>query len=300
MAWQRRWLACLLACAAPTVGGCSLLLPWDELTGTGGAADGGAADASDASVGPPDVVVDRGDGAPGGDASFDASDGGYPEGSWCAMHSAGAVFCDDFDYESTAFERWSSQEFQIAASARFSSDAESPPHAFELTSGPITPNTYFLEVLQESVPPLAGSSSISLSFAFQPAAAWDAGGGPEMNVATISQGPGAPRSDVWLQAGPYGAVLLEQVTGADGGTAFPSQSSSVVVANPGHWTQVVIAIDFPSLTATLTLDGVQVAMLELQGQWSAAAETNVYLGDWYVPATPGFDLLYDDAVIRQQ
>jgi hypothetical protein len=290
----------VLACAAPATGGCSLLLPWDELTGPGGPADAGHVEASDVEV-QEAAATDRDAPSDSPGETEAASDGGYPEGSWCAKQAAGAAFCDDFDFETTSFERWSSHEFQIGGSARFSTVAESPPHAFELTSGPITPSTYYLEVLQESVPPRAGATSISLSFAFEPALAWDAGGGQEMNVATISQGPGAPRSDVWLQLGPYGAVLLEQVTGADGGTSFPRQSSSGVVPNPGHWTHVVLAVDFASLTANVTLDGVSVATISsLQGQWSAAAQTNVYLGNWYVPATPGFDVLYDDAVIRQQ
>jgi hypothetical protein len=267
----------MLAWAAPALGGCSLLLPWDELSGQGGTPDSGHTDASDA-----------------------VSDGGYPEGSWCAMQPPGAVLCDDFDFETTAFERWSSHTFDIQGSAGFSTTAESPPYSFELKSGAITPNTYYVEVLQESVMPLAGTTSVSLSFAFQPAVSWDAGGGGEMYVATISQGPGAPRSDVWLEFGPMGTGLYEQITGTDGGVAFPPQSWSGTVPNTGHWTHVALQVDLAAATASVTLDGVMVGMLSLQGAWSTTALTNVYLGDSYLAATPAFDLLYDDAIIRQQ
>ena len=120
-----------------------------------------------------------------------------------------------------------------------------------------------------------------------------------MSIFSVSQGPGLPRSAVYLYVGSGGTQLFEQLTDDDGGTSFPSQPWSPMVLDTGHWTHVAIDFDFSVPTATLSLDGTTLFTITLQGAWSASAVTDVYLGDWYITSTSGFDLLFDDAVIRQ-
>ena len=120
-----------------------------------------------------------------------------------------------------------------------------------------------------------------------------------MSIFSLSQGPGLPRSAVYLYVGLGGTQLFEQLTADDGGTSFPSQPWSPTVVEPGHWTHVSVDLDFSGPTATLSLDGTMLFTITLQGAWSASAVTDVYLGDWYITDSNGFDLLFDDAVIRQ-
>ncbi len=118
-------------------------------------------------------------------------------------------------------------------------------------------------------------------------------------IASLTQGPGVPRYAIGLTVGQSGTVFQEQDTTLDGGSSFPATQSSSALLDTGHWTHVVVALDLAASTATLSFDGVQNAVLDLQGAWSASAVTTVYLGDWFIPQTSGFDVLYDDVVIRQ-
>jgi hypothetical protein len=257
---------------------CSLLLPFQEL--------------SDGTTTPAEA------GAEPLDAAGDA--GPYPDDSWCATQPPlGMTFCDDFDFETTAFERWTSQTFDVQGSASFSDVAESPPHSFQMSMPAITAGTYVEAVLEENVAADPSASSVSLSFSFQPAEPWDAGEGGDIYVAAFQQGPGIPRSAVALQMGPSGTSLSEQVTVLDGGSLFPPFQSSPFVPPAGQWTHVAIEMNLASSTATVSLDGAVAFTLTLSGPWSPSVSTRVYLGDTYVTATAGFDVLYDDAVIRR-
>ena len=90
----------------------------------------------------------------------------------------------------------------------------------------------------------------------------------------------------------------EQVTAIDGDASFPPGGYLQMVLPP-TWTRVVVDMDFAAEKATLSFDGTVVLTLSLQGAWSATAATKVYLGNWYVTPTSGYDVLYDDVVIRQ-
>lgn len=312
-----RVLLCALACAALGSGACSLLLPFGDLS-AGAVSDGGVQDAtSGGDALPAEATVEAqapADGglegeADGGDDASDAASGfHYPDGSWCSTQPPGMVLCDDFDFETTQFERWERHEFDVQGSASLSVHAESPPHAFALDMSSLTANTFFIEALEQDVAPASSTTSLSLSFAFQATFPWDEdagegglGGDGFMLAATLSQGPGVPRTAVALDFDPTGTSLREQLTAVDGGASFPSPQYAASTPEGGPWTHVVIDLDFASATATLSLDGVTVITLALQGAWSPSLTTTVYLGDWYIHSSgPGFELLYDDAVIRQR
>jgi hypothetical protein len=310
------WAPSLLACSALASAACSLLLPFHDLDDGSGADAGQGQDTGPGSDGAPSPdsasAHDAGaesareglvDGS--GDASVDApvEDTGtgprYPDGSWCATQPPGMAFCDDFDFETTQFERWTRYEFDIGGSAGFSSTAESPPHAFELKAPALTANTFYIEALEQVVAPASASTGLVLSFSFRPALPWDAGGGGDLSIVSLTQGPGVPRYAVDVTVGQSGTALQEQDTALDGGSSFPAAQSSSLVLDGGHWTHVVVALDLSSSTATLSFDGVQNASIHLQGAWSTSASTTVFLGDWFIPQTSGFDILYDDVVIRQ-
>jgi hypothetical protein len=300
---RRQTASALVALCAGAVG-CSVLLPFDQLDddpldaaasldvapvdapspSDAARSEGAAADAGSVSDGEPTDAH----------ASSDAAV--YPDGSWCAAQPTGMMFCDDFDFETVAFERWTSIVLQIGGSASFSNVAESPPHSFALNVPAVTPNTFYSEVLHESVP--ANGSSLSLSFALRLGVPWDADSATPY-VTTVLQGPGLPRYSVGVMVAPDGFYAQEQIVD-DGGTTFNAAGPSSTVLGAGQWTQFALDVDFAARKATVTLDGQPAFTLSLQGQWSATATTDVYLGDWYVPTTPAFDLLYDDAVIRQK
>ncbi|HEY6463017.1 MAG TPA: LamG-like jellyroll fold domain-containing protein [Polyangiaceae bacterium] len=306
----------LVAIACVGAAGCSLLLPFDDLTdgardaGTDGGAvhdattldaatDTGRSGEAASESGALDtgtVVVDA------GDAGLDApADAGalYPDGSWCATQPPGMELCDDFDFETPSFERWSSTEIDVQGTADFSDAAESPPHSFELNIPALNPNSFYIEALEKVVPGMAGAADLTISFSFQPAVPWDGAAGTPF-ILSIAQGPGAPRFALGLDVGTSGINFQEQDTEVDGGTSFsPLQYSSMPVQN-GAWTRFVVDLGFATNTATVTIDGVPTLSLDLVGAWSAAASTTVYLGDWFVTTTPGFDVLYDDVVIRRQ
>jgi hypothetical protein len=261
----------------------SLVLPFDQLAPAPGSSDGGDASLSDA-------PLDQGD----------AGASAYPDGSWCASQPAGMVFCDDFDFETTAFERWNRYEFDIQSSAGFSPVAESPPHSFALTVPTINPGTYYVESLELDVAPDPTTPTLSLSFAFRPAAGPDAGQTADVYVAAITQGPGAPRYAAELQLGPSGAVLREQDTFPDGGVTFPPEVAAPNVAGADRWTHVAIDVDLASPAVTVSFDGTKIITDPLSGPWSPAERTTVWLGVWYLPAETAFGVLYDDVVIRRR
>jgi len=288
----------LAAMLVPGAAGCSLLIPLDGTTG--GSRDAGAEAAAD-DAGDDGATADApdGDGARPVEAGGDAAP--YPPGSWCATQSlAGLTFCDDFDDETTAFERWTSARFDVAGSGQLSNVAKSAPHALDVNVPAYTSSTYFLEALQEHVHAEPASSALSLAYDFQaPVTTAGDGGTGDLFVASIAQGPQAPRVAVALRIGPDGSALQEQDTDANGNNTFNDSGVGVSMPSPGTWAHVVFTIDFAGSTATVSFDGATALTLPLKGAWTAQADTDVYLGDWYLVSTPGFEMRYDDAVIRQ-
>ncbi len=304
--------------------GCSLLVDLSDTTGgtagsgspDGAARDGGgsvAADGAspDASVpldasGPGDAGVPPGEGvSPDGGMPLDAGEAGgapdggpspYPPGSWCASNAPALFFCDDFD-DGPLGSRWTSTTLQVAGAATLSStNAPSPPNDLDIACPALMPSTFLLEVLTESIP---AASRIALAFDIDPVMfAADGHGGP-LYLATLSQGPGTPRSAIQFRAGNTLTDLQEQVILASGtiktGTG---QWASATLAPAGTWTHVEMVVDFTASPAgaTLRLNGQTVATGALDSSWTRAPAT-FDLGDWYIPTTDAFHVAYDNVTI---
>jgi hypothetical protein len=212
----------------------------------------------------------------------------------------GLVLCDDFDHDTLSFSRWTTRDFGVLGSAGFSMTHVSAPYSLDINVPPHTSSTFFLEALEKDVPGSPAASSLTLDYQLQPVSWPDAGGSGQIYTSSIAQGPGAPRVAVGLLTGPGGTVLIEQDTDATGQNTF--NSSSIGFFPPaGFFTHLTLVIAFGSTpTATLLNSGVTIITLSLKGNWQPATDATVFLGDWYLTTTPAFEILYDDATIRQQ
>ncbi len=265
--------------------GCSVLISLDGTTG--GAAQDAATEAADA----------------GAVGTVDAADTGpYPPGSWCSMQPmAGLTFCDDFDPpETTAFERWSEVRFDVAGTGRLSNVAVSKPSALDVVVPPYSSSTFFIEALVQHVQARPASGSISFGFDIQPPTPTGDAGLGDVYVATIAQGAQAgPRVAISFRVGPNGALLQEQITSATGSNTFNTGNAGPTMPPMGSWSHVVITVDFAAKTASLALGATTIPTLQLQGTWTAQSDSDVYLGNWYIPSEPGYEARYDNAVILQ-
>jgi hypothetical protein len=304
----RRATRVAIAAAAAGACACSLVTSIPDLT-SGSTGDASTQEAS------ADGLAPQTDGALDADAgnhaetSLDASQdgpgdggGGFPDGSWCAQQpTAGLILCDDFDYETLTFARWSRAQFDVTGSADFSPLHVSAPHSFEINVPQHTSSTYFVETLQKDVGGAASAASLSLDFQFQPVVISDAAGSNDVLVCAMAQGPGAPRVAISVHVGWGFMWMQEQITDATGKDTFNSSSFSQSSPPAGSFSDLALTIAFGTPpTATLRYEGTTVVTLPLQGGWQPQATTVVYLGDWYTVSTPGYDMLFDDAVIRQQ
>jgi hypothetical protein len=291
-------LTMLLAAGAA---GCSVLISLDGTTG--GTAQDAATEAADAGgVG----TVDAADALQAHDVmqpAADAADTGlYPPGSWCSMQPmAGLTFCDDFDPpETTAFERWSEVRFDVAGTGRLSNVAVSKPKALDIVVPPYTSSTFFIEALVEHVRASPTSSSLEFSFDIQPPTPTGDAGLGDVYVASIVQGAQAgPRVAVSFRVGPGGALLQEQVTSATGHNDWNTGDAGATMPPMGSWSHIVITVDFAAKTATLAVGSTMIPTVQLKGAWMAQSDSDVYLGNWYIPSEPGYEARYDNAVIRQ-
>jgi hypothetical protein len=295
--------------------GCSLLVDLSDTTGgTPGSSlpDGAGGEGGGDSSSPPDQGAPRDAGVPpaegmtpDGGVPLDAGEGGvspdgarppYPPGSWCASNAPALFFCDDFD-DGSLGSRWTTTSLQVAGAATLSSmNAPSPPNDFDLACPALMPSTFLLEVLTESIP---SASKIALAFDIDPLMfAADGRGGP-LYLATLSQGPGTPRSAIQFRAGNTLTDLQEQVILASGtiktGTG---QWASGTLAPAGMWTHVEMLVDFTAspAAATLRLNGKTVVTANLDSSWTRAPAT-FDLGDWYIPTTDAFHVAYDNVTI---
>jgi hypothetical protein len=275
-------------------GGCSVLVSLDGTTG--GAPHDAAPEAAD-------DVMQPADGADDVMQPADAADAGrYPPGSWCSKQPmAGLTFCDDFGPpETTAFERWSEVRFDVAGTGRLSNVAVSAPAALDVVVPPYASSTFFIEALVEHVQARPTSGSLSFSFDIQPPTPTGDAGLGDVYVATVAQGAqSGPRVAVSFRVGPGGGLLQEQITSATGSNTFNTGNPGATMPPMGSWSHVVITVDFAAKTASLAQGGTTSATLQLQGAWTAQADSDVYLGNWYVTSEPGYEARYDDAVIRQ-
>jgi hypothetical protein len=304
---MRRAATAVIAAATAAACACSLVTNIPDLT-SGSTADASPQEASS------DILAPQTDGALDATAGSDADaepadgsqdgslDGAFPEGSWCAQQpTAGLILCDDFDYETLAFSRWSRAQFDVSGTTDFSHVHVSAPYSFEIAVPQHTSSSFFIETLQKDVAGNAGAASLSLDFQFQPVVLSDASTSAYMPICSLAQGPGAPRVGIAVQTGLDAIWMQEQITDSTGKDTFNTSTFSQSVPPLGSFTDVTLTIAFgPSPTATLRAQGTLILTLTLQGAWSPQVATVVYLGNWYTVSTPGYDLLYDDAVIRQQ
>ena len=299
--------ACVLA-------GCSLLVDLSGTTGGGASgdsarADGGPGGASDAGAGAEvgsrgdaaDAAGTTGDGATaGGDATADGSaeTGGprYPPGSWCAQNASSLFFCDDFD-DGPLGARWTGTALQVSGAASLSTvNDRSPPYGLDIACPALTPSTFLTEVLTETIPP---ASRVALAFDFNPLMFPPDGHGGTLYLATMTQGPGTPRSAIQFRAGTSLTDLQEQVVLASGAIkSGTGQWESATLVQAGTWTRVEMDVDFTTspATAALRLAGQTVASGTLDSSWTRAAST-LQLGDWYIPTTPAFHVAYDNVTV---
>jgi hypothetical protein len=262
-------------------GGCSL---WVDLSGTTGG-DAGTNVHTPADGGTPaDGTV------PGDGAGFV-----YPTGSWCASNAPSLFFCDDFD-DGPLGSRWSGTTLQVAGAATLSTaNARSLPDGFDIDCPALMPNTFLLEVLTEAVP---AASRIALAFDFNPLA-FPSGQGGALYLATLTEGPGIPRSAIQFRAGAELTDLQEQIILSSGAIKTGTgQFESTTLVPLGTWTHVEVDLDFTAspVTATLLLNGRAAATGTLDESWTRAPVT-VDLGDWYIPTEPAFHVAYDNVTI---
>ncbi len=303
-------LAALGACVA----GCSLLV---DLSGTtGGSASG---DAARADGGPGGAIEDgagaegasrgddadaagtTGDGATAGgaatvDGSAEAGTPRYPPGSWCAENASSLFFCDDFD-DGPLGARWTGTALQVSGAGSLSAlNYRSPPYGFDVACPALMPSTFLTEVLTETIPP---ATRVALAFDFNPLMFPADGHGGTLYLATMTQGPGTPRSAIQFRAGTSLTDLQEQVVLESGAIkSGTGQWESATYVQAGTWTRVEIDLDFTTspATAALRLAGQTVAGGTLDSSWTRAAST-LQLGDWYIPTEPAFHVAYDDVTI---
>jgi hypothetical protein len=260
--------------------GCSLLV---DLSGTTGGDAGTSVDA------PSDGAAADG-AAPGDGASF-----GYPPGSWCASNAPSLFFCDDFD-NGPLGSRWSGTTLQVAGAATLSTvNARSLPNGFDIDCPALMPSTFLLEVLTKAVP---SASRIALAFDFDPLA-FPPGQGSALYLATLTEGPGIPRSAIQFRAGPELTDLQEQIVLSSGAIKTGTgQFESTTLVPLGTWTHVEVDVDLAAspATAALLLNGRTAATGTLDESWTRAPVT-VDLGDWYIPTEPAFHVAYDNVTI---
>ncbi len=158
------------------------------------------------------------------------------------------------------------------------------------------PSTFLLEILTKSIPP---ASQIALAFDFDPLMFPAGGHGDALYLATITQGPGTPRSALQFRAGSALTDLQEQVVLESGAVKTGTgQWESATLVPSDTWTHVEIDVDFTTspVAAKLRLNGKTVAAGGLDSSWTRAPAT-FDLGDWYVPAEPAFHVAYDNVTI---
>lgn len=297
-------------------GGCSLLIDLSDTSGGGGSdaapdveVDAGegtdglaASDAADSAVASSDAADGAGASSDAGNANrdagvdADAAGSAHPPGTWCATDAPSLWFCDDFD-DGALGARWTGATLQVASAATLSTtNRSSAPNGFDIACPALTPSTFLTEALTESIP---AASKVTLAFDLDPIAFPADGHGGTLYLATLTQGPGTPRNAIQFRAGTTLVDLQEQVILASGaiksGTGM--WASATLVPTDG-WTRVEVAVDFAATpaTATLRLGGQTVATGSLDSSWTRAA-TTFYLGDWYIPGTPAFQVAYDDVTI---
>jgi hypothetical protein len=278
--------------------GCSLLV---DLSDTTGGTDAGVA-TGDAGVASADAGVASADArAASADAGVASADAARPApvGSWCAENAASLFFCDDFE-DGPLGSRWNSSTLQVSGAATLSSTNDrSAPYGFEIACPSLMPSTFLMEVLTESIPP---ASRIALAFDFDPLVFPADGHGGTLYLATITQGPGTPRSAIQFRAGTSLTDLQEQVILASGAVkSGTGQWESATLVQTGMWTRVEVDLDLTSAPATvaLRLAGRTVATGTLDASWTRAPAT-LELGDWYIPTEPSFDVAYDNVTIALQ
>jgi hypothetical protein len=314
--------AMALAVLGMLAGGCSLLI---DLAGTtGGSASGAGSEAGREEGGPGGEGSAPGDGAApqadgdgvraeagsdGGpvsaddgaaaDVSPDAGRPPYPPGSWCATNAPALFFCDDLD-DGALGSRWTGSTLQVAGAATLSTtNAHSPPQGFDIACPALMPSTFLTEALTESIP---ASSRVALAFDFDPLTFPADGQGGTLYLATMTQGPGTPRSAIQFRAGTALTDLQEQVILESGAIKVGTgQWESATHVQVGTWTRVEMDIDFTTSPATvaLLLGGQSVATGTLDPSWTRATST-FYLGDWYIPGEPAFHVAYDNVTIAVQ
>jgi hypothetical protein len=244
------------------------------------------------------LLVDLSDTTGGSDAGLATTGDARPApvGSWCAENATSVFFCDDFD-DGPLGSRWTSSTLQVSGAATLSSTNErSPPYGFEIACPSLMPSTFLMEVLTESIPP---ASRISLGFDFNPLLFPADGHGGTLYLATITQGPGTPRSAIQFRAGASLTDVQEQVILASGAVkSGTGQWESATMVQMGTWTRVEMDLELTSAPATvaLRLDGRTVATGTLDSSWTRAPAT-LQLGDWYIPTEPAFDVAYDNVTI---
>lgn len=273
----------------------------------GGGSDAASRDAASAEADSGEGVGAAGDGGPGGDADggaggeVDASppDGAgraYPPGSWCAANASALLFCDDFD-DGPLGSRWTGATLQVAGAATLSpANYRSPPYGLDIACPALMPSTFLLEVLTESIP---AASRVTLAFDLDPLMFPDDGHGGPLYLATLTQGPGTPRSAIQFRAGTTLTDLQEQVVLESGAIKTGTgQWESATLVPVGTWTHVEMAVDFTAspAAAALRLNGQTVATGSLDSSWTRAAAT-VELGDWYIPTEAAFHVAYDNVTI---
>ena len=277
----------LLFCLAPLAIGCSVLVDLSDTTG-GNPRPGAAADAGR-------IVGAEGGATLDGGVPPDAGRPVYPVGSWCASNASALFFCDDFD-DRPLGSRWTATTLQVAGAASLSSaNARSPAYGFDIACPALTPSTFLVEVLTESIPP---ASRFALAFDFNPLM-FPAGRGAVVYLATLAQGPGTPRSAIQFRGGTALTDLQEQVILASGAIkSGTGQWESATVVPMDAWTRVEMDVDFTAspAVATLRLNGQTVATGNLDPSWTRAPAT-LDLGDWYIPTQAAFHVAYDNVTI---
>lgn len=264
--------------------GCSVFYDLDRTTrGEASSPDGGGApDAGGTSDGAPDTGVSEG--------------GPVTPGAFCeGQTGANIILCDDFD-KNTFDPRWTKKELALPR-GELAPGGYSPPDAFHLVVEP-KPGRPSPDRLALVVDTAGAVRGLTAAFRVKPVK-FPSSTSSSFRAATIEQVPGDPTRDLSLilaEASPL--TLEEQIDPPEEDAKFRTGTGSMSPAI-GAWTQIEIDVDFePSPPrAEVRVDGTVALDFSLTPGWSVG-KTRFLLGNFYIKDTTGFEVFYDDVVVR--
>ena len=231
-----------------------------------------------------DASVDTGSAAEGGPV--------LPTSFCESLTGVDIVLCDDFD-KNDFDPRWTKKELALPR-AEIAAAGYSAPDAFHLAvePNPGRPSPDRLALVLDTT----AVHGITTTFQVKPVK-YPASSSNAFRVATIEQVPGDPTRDLSLILAETAPLSFEEQIERPGDDADFRNGTGSASPATGTWTQIEIDVDFDAPRAKVRVDGVEALAFSLSSGWSSG-KTRVLLGNFYVKDTVGFEVFYDDVVVR--